>query len=377
MQNDKTARTQIKEMAKQLGVSQSTVSVVLSGRGDELRISKATQRRVLEYAKEIGYQPNIYARRLRHATDEEPVYVIALFWREDNLNSRLGKFIQGIQNAIERKSCRAELVVQPYRPGSLLKYREMFSPNRISAAMVCGLLEEDQTGLEELDVQVPIVLIGRESGKYHSIQMDSYLAGEACAAKLCGADAKEQERNGENCADEEKSTEGKRCASVSSAAFIGFANAGSSERRMEAGFRMGCREHGVTVAEESILYLPNSSHENGYEAAGTLLDRVELPSAWLVGDSRLAGGIFDCCEERGVRVPEDLRLIFFEDSGILKYHKPSLSAVDVPTMEMAEKALELLLCACENTLDMPLQRQVSPLYFFRESSECSGKAERL
>lgn len=53
----------IKELAEALGLSQGTISIVLNGRGDEMRISKATQKKVLEGAKEMGYEPAVRSRR--------------------------------------------------------------------------------------------------------------------------------------------------------------------------------------------------------------------------------------------------------------------------------------------------------------------------
>ena len=79
METKKTAGAQIKEIAEKVGVSQSTVSVVLGGRGDRIRISKETQKKVWDAARELNYRPNIYARRLRQAEEEVP-YVLAIFW---------------------------------------------------------------------------------------------------------------------------------------------------------------------------------------------------------------------------------------------------------------------------------------------------------
>ena len=69
---------QIRQIAEALGVSVGTVSIVLNGRGDVMRISKETQKRVRDMAKEMNYQPNIYARRLRSAAHEKAGRVIAV-----------------------------------------------------------------------------------------------------------------------------------------------------------------------------------------------------------------------------------------------------------------------------------------------------------
>ena len=48
--------------------------------------------------------------------------------------------------------------------------------------MICGLNEEEQKALEEREITIPIVFIGRDSQIYHSVLMDSYRTGEECAA---------------------------------------------------------------------------------------------------------------------------------------------------------------------------------------------------
>ena len=348
MEEKKTAGAQIKEIANRLGVSQSTVSVVLGGRGDRIRISKETQKKVLDMARELNYRPNIYARRLRQAEEEVP-YVVVVFWRTDNLNSRVGRFIRGLYEASEKKECRVELMVQPYKPGELMRHADMLSGNRVSGAIISGLSSEDQEQLEAGEYSIPIVLIERESTKFHCIMMDSYRSGEQCIACMAAPEVK-------------------------TAAFIGFDNTSRAERKMEAGFMVGCRSRGIRVKEDWNVYLQYSSYENGYGAAKQVLSQIELPSAWLVADCRLAGGIMDYCQDNGIRVPEDVRLIFFEESGILKYNRPPLSSVDVPSMEMAETALDIVLLSCNSQIDIPIRREHLPLYYIRESS---GKQRQM
>lgn len=343
MEREQSSKVQIRKIADKLGLSVSTVSVVLNGRGDRVRISKETQKRVQDAAREMNYQPNIYARRLRNAANEEVPYVIAVFWRHDNLNTRLGRFIGGLWQAIEEKECKVELVIQPYRAGSFRDYMDMLSSNRFSGAIIVGLLEEEQRELEEQDISIPIVMVGRDSQKFHCVMMDSYRAGEECVSCL-------------------------NMDGVKSAAFLGFTRTGRAERLMEAGFVFGCRERGIEIRDEWNPKIEKSSHELAFRAAEQLLSQMELPSAWLVADCRLYGGIMDYCQQKGIRVPEDLRLIFFEDSEVLRYNRPSLSSVDIPSPEMAKTALDILLLACDSRIDIPLHRELLPIYKVRESS---------
>ena len=70
----------IKDVAKQAGVSVTTVSIIINGKAEERKISAATQQRVAEAMRDLGYQPNLSARRLRSQENERPV--IAFFWRD-------------------------------------------------------------------------------------------------------------------------------------------------------------------------------------------------------------------------------------------------------------------------------------------------------
>lgn len=89
-----TATVQIRQIAERLQLSPGTVSIVLNGRGDSMRISKATQQRVQAMAKEMNYQPNMNARRLRQAAGEKASYIIAVYWCNDFWMSCWGNFFR-------------------------------------------------------------------------------------------------------------------------------------------------------------------------------------------------------------------------------------------------------------------------------------------
>ncbi len=64
----------IKDVARKAGVSGTTVSIILNGKADERRISEATRERVLSAMAELGYQPNLGARRLRSRIRLSPLW---------------------------------------------------------------------------------------------------------------------------------------------------------------------------------------------------------------------------------------------------------------------------------------------------------------
>ena len=88
----------IKEVAALSNTSVSTASIVLRGDGDERKISKTTQDHVLRAAKELGYQPNTSARKLREKKNSS--ISVAVFWADDFRLSMAVRFMRGLQNAI-------------------------------------------------------------------------------------------------------------------------------------------------------------------------------------------------------------------------------------------------------------------------------------
>ena len=108
----KSGTIHIKQIAEQAGVSPGTVSLVLNGRGDELRISKVTQQRVKEVAKELNYQPNIYARRLRSTKTGKTSKVIAVFWSTEFMDDMMGRFFLGMQKVLLDGGHEVEFFIQ-------------------------------------------------------------------------------------------------------------------------------------------------------------------------------------------------------------------------------------------------------------------------
>ena len=98
----------IKDVAKQAGVSVTTVSIIINGKSEERKISTATQQRVAEAMRDLGYQPNLSARRLRSQENERPV--IAFFWPLDYRVSILASFLNFIQIEIAESGLRLVLV---------------------------------------------------------------------------------------------------------------------------------------------------------------------------------------------------------------------------------------------------------------------------
>lgn len=349
MDNKKnTATVQIKQIAELLGVSSGTVSIVLNGRGDQMRISKITQKRIQDIAKEMNYQPNIYARRLRKSGEEETTYIIAIFWREDYLDDLLGRFLKGLYQMIKQQNLNIELVLQPYDFGKLDKYKNSMNSNHFNGAIIGGISSEDQLYLEQNEFDIPIVLVGRNTKKYNSVMIDYYEAGESCANLFYSRNHK-------------------------TVGLVGLSTKGKSVQLIEMAFKETCKEKNIQIDSNYISYCEERNFASGYESAIKILSNEVKPTAIFIMDGRNAGGVLKACKTAGLNVPKDIEILVFGENEYFGYSDPTISTIQQPMEQFAEKSLNMIMVSIKNKVDIPMLQELAPIYNFRVS--CGGFTE--
>ena len=141
----------IKDVAAAAGVSPTTVSLVMNGRGEQHRIPADTIARIQNAMRELGYQPNLSARRLRSSAERKPV--IAFFWPLDYRANMLGHFLSLIQTALHEKNYDCELVVHPYTHDHIADACGALIHNNYTGAIIGAASEADVRHLETLRKQ--------------------------------------------------------------------------------------------------------------------------------------------------------------------------------------------------------------------------------
>ena len=172
----------IKDVAKQAGVSVTTVSIIINGKAEERKISAATQQRVAEAMRDLGYQPNLSARRLRSQENERPV--IAFFWPLDYRVSILASFLNFIQIEIAESGFDCEMMIQTYENDKLEQYGTTFLKNGYSGAIIGACSAKDQQWLEGICPRMPVILINRESEHFSTVCTDNDEVGLMAATKI-------------------------------------------------------------------------------------------------------------------------------------------------------------------------------------------------
>lgn len=324
-----SGNVQIKEIAERLGLSAGTVSIVLNGRGDKMRISKETQQKVKEVAREMDYQPNIYARRLRNAGVEETSRVVAVFWNSGYADEIMGSFFRGLQHIAEKDQEHVEFYVHMFAYGQLSECEDIMTPTRFSGIIICGISDADAKFLNSHHFDIPIVCAFRNEERYHCVYVDDYAIGANAAAMFAERGHK-------------------------SAGLIGSKQNGPNSILRKKGFIDKCGELGIEIRDEWTKESVGRDFEYGYMAMEEILKCEGRPTAIFVNVADQAVGATIACKNNGLHFKKDIELLSVGSGKSFGYFSPSISSVCTPVELVAENTLRLLIRVIENETDKPV-----------------------
>jgi DNA-binding LacI/PurR family transcriptional regulator len=288
------------DVARRAGVSQSTVSLVLSGKGRG-RISARTEEAVRRAAEELGYRPNVAARALRTGAARSIGLVVP-----DVTNPVFGRVLRGAQ-ASARDAGYTVMLVDVANDFSW----QVASIEALRAAAVDGFLSFRVAAPEQAGAPV-VVLEGAPAG-VPSVIVDAERGTDLALGHL-------RERGHE------------RLGHVASAI-----EAPTFAIRAER-----FRAHG---GDERLEVAAAFTFDDAARAALELLDRPKPPTAIFCDDDLLAGGVYLAARERGVRIPEDLSVCGFDDLDFARVLSPPLTTIAFDAEALGATAARRLLTA--------------------------------
>lgn len=330
----------IKQIAAEVGISATTVSIVLGGKAEERKISAATQKKIFETANRLGYQPNIAARSLRAGSGADELR-IAMLWAEDFRASMMVRFWDGLRAELAQLEQKIRLVIYPYTNDHLSEVRALTSASDCHAAIICNASDADLHFLQQTQLAIPVVLYNRTCPGYCSVNVDDALMGALAARAL--------------------SDQGCRHGVVLTNApvFNGM------EVRVQSFLLEGAR-HGL---DAWVAPYCDSSARGGYEGARAIWSSggAGCPDALFCGSSLIAHGALRALRELGL--PQLPRVVAIGNGApeLDELSVPSLSVVYLPMEEMARECLRLLLDWMADRLSSPASRLLEARYISRES----------
>lgn len=297
------------------GVSQSTVSHVVNRTG---RIPEETEKRVRAAIEELGYRPNETARNLRLSRSR----TIGLVTDAIASSPFAGRVLRGAEEYAWEQGYLLLLVDTKEDPSLESAAVEMLRARQVDGMLYAAMAwrgVDVPAGLAKL----PSLLVNAwPSGAY---KVPAIVPAEAAGGRLAAQAVIE--------------------AGHRRIAFLGGMEDDPARIEREAGFREALSEAGIAPCEKWILS-GDYRIGSGHALAHALLGEAERPTALVCGNDRMAVGAITAALERGLRVPQDVSIVGYDDQEDLADQiSPGLTTVSIPHYEMGRIAVMHLLDA--------------------------------
>ena len=314
----------IYDIAKHVGVSAGTVSRALSR---PEKVLPATRTRIEQAAAALGYVPNTVARTLKTQRSGKILVTVP-----DIANPFFAQILQGAEDAAQAAGYAVLLGDTQDQPDREERYAQMLRRNEADGLIVLGhrLPPTAQAIVQQLGAAAPVVN-GCEFDPalgIPSVHIDNVAAARAVMEHLYGL------------------------GHVHIAVVGGPPDNPLHRQRLE-GVEAAGRARGRL---RSLSRVPGDfSVESGHAAAMALLARASVPTAIFCFSDQMALGALAACRDRGIRVPEDVSIVGFDDLASSRYLTPALTTIRQPMREIGVRAVGLLLAIIEG-VEEPLQQ---------------------
>ena len=303
------------DVAKEAGVSRSTVSFVLNN-VTSISINEATRQRVLDAAKRLNYHPDASGRKLVSGKSSTIGLVLQQSADQVFADAFLLSVMLGIEEAVSQSGYH--VLLKPYDPTRLKGYSQLVSENLVDGIILSGPRQDDAEIQKLYQSGFPIVLMGQLSG---------------CSLPFVDVNAVE----GAAIATRHLLQLGHRRIGLITNASLQYTSA--QQRRQ--GYLNALSAAGI-VSEEALIREGAYTSSSGYEAMQHLLESPILPTAVFVASDVVAIGAMQAIRHAGKRIPEDIAVVGFDDVPVAAYVDPPLTTIRLPAFKLGWKAGEQL-----------------------------------
>lgn len=329
----------IAEIAQICNVSKATVSRVINNKPSG--VSDATRQRVLQTIRELKYRPNALARSIAISRSNMVGIIIP-----DVANLFYPQIIRGITDFMDTKGYAVIVGNSNYDPEREAQQLLSMIDKRVDGIILCSGVtnREFLSGFRRYNV--PLALLGRtfdSSLSDVSITGDNVRGGYKSASYLL------------------------RGGNRNIAYVEGNPGVSGSQERME-GYRMAHKEAGIPV-QEALLLHGEYSIDYGRQAADQLLDSHVEFDAVMTGSDLVAIGLASQLIKRGVRIPEEVELVGFDNIELSSVFDPPLSTISKPHYDMAYRLAKDLMRIIEGEPVFLPHTAVEPTLILRATTK--------
>jgi len=306
-------RLSIVDIANSLNISKTSVSFILNGRAEEKRISEELVARVNKFVEEVGYKPNSLAKSLRTGKSN----IIGLMV-EDISNPFFASIARLIEDRAYKNGYKIIYCSTDNDTGKTQDLIQMFQDRHVDGYIIAPPegIEENISGL--LKSNLPVVLF------------DRYLPKVATDYVVV-----------DNKASTYKATQLLIEQGFKNIAFITFSSEQSQMLDRMAGYEQAVKEAKLKPQIKEVKFQQDSDliiePVNEYLQANRHLDAI------LFGTNHIGVCGLKVITRMGLKVPDDLAIISFDDYDVFELYSPSITAIAQPAEEIADKVITLLL----------------------------------
>ena len=323
-------RATLKDVARAAGVSQSTTSRALSGEG---YVAAAARERILAVAEDLGYVPHAMARSLRKQVSRSVGVLVS-----DLRNTFYADLAAGIAGRARSAGYTMMLVDDQGLLDEELSSAQAFVATRAAGVIVTPLSGAVSTYL--LRQHIPVVEVDRQfsPGECDAVVIDNASVARRMTDHLI---ALGHRRIALLIDETDWTTGGERFA----------------------GYQRSLEESGIAT-DPALLVTAGWDASHARKAAVDILARRERPTAVFAANNLLAEGVWRAANDLGMRIPDDLSIVSFDDAQWMSMVSPGITAVAQDAVALGEAAMDRLLARIEDP-DAPsvtnvLEAQILP-----------------
>ena len=335
----KSQDTTIVSISRKVGVSVSTVSRVLNGKSQQYRISKKTQKLILDAAKELNYTPNLLARGLRLSKTNTIGYIIP-----DIANPFFSRIADNVEKHARKKGYSVVICNSEEDTNAEITLLKTLTERKIDGVIISPVGQEMKHILDLKKKDIPTVLIDRyfPGNEIPFVTSDNYLGAYSAVNYLI--------ENGH-----------KKIGLIQ-----GAANTLPVIERVR-GYKDAQKANGIEV-DETMIVGENFSEENGYIETKLMLNRSEKPTAIFGLSNLISFGVMKAIREAGLLIPNDISLITFDDLPYLDYLATPMTAIQQQGSEIGKIATKMLLDQIETGREFEKDGIFLPTKLIKRSS---------
>lgn len=329
----------LNDVSRRAGVSVSTVSRVINNKGEAYRISKKTQEVVLNAAKQLHYRPNHLARGLRLKKTHTMGLVVP-----NIANPFFAHVTSMIQTSAYHLGYSLIVCNTDENLVKEVEQIELLRSKGVDGFIIMPVGIQFRHILQLLKDRIPLVLLDRctEEIKASSVVVDNHLGAFQAVEHLI--------QHGH-----------KRIAIIQ-----GIPKTFTSNMRLE-GYKSALTKHKIPV-QEHLIVGKDFRKETGYIETKLLLNLEKPPTAIFTTSDLITLGCLQAVFEEGLRIPEDVSIVSFDDIDFAPYLSTPLTTVHQPKKLMGEIAVKLIVEELQGKLTQDKKRIVlKPRLIVRKS----------